>query len=165
MSTAAPGHPLPEDDRSPSREATPGGRFVIQRHESRRPHDDFRLEVGGVFKSWARPQMFPRAPGERRLAVQTEDHSPEFGEFEGAIPEGHPGAGEIRRLDEGWYSPCGDRGIVEQLATGDVKFQLHGKRVRGEFRLILLRRGRWRSGTKKPEWLIVMGSSEASSKP
>lgn len=109
--------------------------------------------------------MFPSAPRERRLAVQTDDHSLEFGDFEGKIPDGHPGAGEIRKLDEGWYSPCGGQGIEEQLAAGDATFRLRGKTMQGEFRLILLRRGRWRSGTKKPEWLIVMGSSEASSKP
>lgn len=150
---------------TPQSATADAGRFVIQRHESRRPHDDFRLEVGGVFKSWALPKMFPGAPGERRLAVQTEDHSLEFGDFEGKIPGGHPGAGEIRKFDEGWYSPRGDRGMQEQLAAGEARFRLRGTRVQGEFRLILLRRGRWRRGTKKPEWLIVKGSSAQSSEP
>jgi bifunctional non-homologous end joining protein LigD len=132
-------------------------RFVIQHHESRHPHDDFRLEVAGVFKSWAIPKLFPTHPGERRLAIQTEDHSLDFGDFEGTVPEGHPGAGDICKFDEGWYSPCGDRSIEEQLAAGEASFYLHGHTVRGQFRLTLLRRGRWRSHTNKPEWMIVLG--------
>lgn len=103
--------------------------------------------------------MFPGAPGERRLAVQTEDHSLDFGDFEGKIPEGHVGAGEIRKFDEGYYWPCGDQSMEAQLAAGEAAFRLRGERVEGEFQLAVLRRGRWRRGTKRPEWLLVKARS------
>lgn len=160
----------PQDQYSDDAEPPFGGeafrpRFVIQRHQSRHPHDDFRLEVGGVFRSWAIPKFFPMNPGEKRLAIQTEDHSLDFGDFEGALPEGHAGAGSIRKFDEGWYSPCGEQSIEEQLAAGEASFCLYGHKVHGHFQLILLRRGRWRAGTGKPEWLIVMETSGAFGRP
>ena len=143
----------------PVAETVNAGRFVIQRHESLRPHDDFRLELGGVFKSWAIPKMFPRALGERRLAVQTDDHTLEFGDFEGQIPEGNPGAGSIRRFDEGTYRPRGSPDLAAQLDAGLARFCLRGAKVEGEFRLTLLRRGRWRNAAKRPEWLLEKRSS------
>ncbi len=124
----------PLDQHSDAAEPPFGGaalrpRFVIQRHESRHPHDDFRLEVGGVFRSWAIPKFFPMHLGERRLAIQTEDHSLDFGDFEGTLPEGHLGAGAIRKFDEGWYSPCGEQSIEEQLAVEFLPLRAHSPRA------------------------------------
>lgn len=121
---------------------TQGGRFVVQEHHARTHHFDFRLEKGGVFKGWAVPKGLPGAIGVKRLAIQVEDHLLEFGAFEGTIPSGQYGAGEIRIWDSGRYD------LVE-WAEERMKVRLHGSRIRGVFEIFKFRHG------KEREWLII----------
>ena len=104
-------------------------RFVIQEHHARTHHFDFRLEKDGVFKSWAVPKGLPDAPGIKRLAVQVEDHALAFGDFEGTIPEGEYGAGEIRIWDRGSYEP-------EEWTEARIVFVLSGCRIAGRFTMV-----------------------------
>lgn len=117
-------------------------RFVVQKHAARTLHYDFRLERDGVFKSWAVPKGIPERAGQRRLAIQVEDHPIEFGDFEGMISEGEYGAGSIEIWDRGHYE-------VREWDEDNVLFTLHGDRCRGLFRLIRFPRGGPRA------WLLV----------
>jgi bifunctional non-homologous end joining protein LigD len=139
--------------------------FVVQRHDARRLHYDFRLEWDGVLKSWAVPKGPSLDPRERRLAVRTEDHPMEYAAFEGTIPPRQYGAGEVAIWDRGTWSPEGD--FRRGLAQGHVKFSLDGERLRGRWALIRLRgRGGDEEGTGKENWLLVKESDdEARSGP
>src|ERR1035437_847651 len=118
-------------------------RFVIQEHHASAHHFDFRLEKGGAFKSLAVPKGIPTEPGVKRLAVQVDDHDLAFGDFEGAIPEGQYGAGQIRIWDKGTY---------EQLEWTEEKiaFILHGIFANGEFTMVRF------SAPETQKWLISM---------
>jgi len=116
-------------------------RFVVQKHHARSLHYDFRLEIGGVLKSWAVPKGVSRAKGVKRLAVQVEDHPVDYINFSGKIPEGEYGAGEVKIFDKGEW----------QLVSGDIndnsfKFILYGKKLTGEYILVRLK--------DKKNWLI-----------
>ncbi len=102
--------------------------FVVQEHHARRLHYDFRLEVGGVLKSWAVPKGVP-LHGERRLAVQTEDHPLEYAKFHGKIPEGLYGAGTVKIWDSGKYVP-------EKIKPREIIVELRGKKLKGKYVLI-----------------------------
>ncbi len=106
------------------RASAKGNSFVIQKHAARRTHFDFRLEHDGVLKSWAVTKGPSLDPGEKRLAVRTEDHPLEYGGFEGVIPKGEYGGGPVMIWDEGTWEPINDPD--EGLAKGDLKFRLHG---------------------------------------
>jgi len=129
--------------------------FVIQKHAARRLHYDLRLEVGGVLKSWAIPKGPSLNPGDKRLAIQVEDHPFEYRTFEGTIPEGNYGAGEVIIWDQGTYEPEGPLSAAEQLERGELKFRLHGKKLNGSFVLVKLKHSR-----AKNEWLLIKHRDE-----
>lgn len=128
--------------------AQPGNRFYVQRHEARRLHYDLRLEVDGVLRSWAVPKGPTLDPAEKRLAVEVEDHPLEYGSFEGTIPPGNYGAGNVKLWDRGTYEVLGDVSVQEQLDRGDFKFALHGTKLVGNFALVRLK------GQPK-QWLLL----------
>jgi bifunctional non-homologous end joining protein LigD len=135
----------------PKRVRKTGDSFVIQKHAARRTHFDFRLEHDGVLKSWAVTKGPSLDPSQKRLAVRTEDHPLEYGGFEGVIPKGEYGGGPVMIWDEGTWEPIGDPD--EGLAKGDLKFRLHGKRLKGDF--VLVRMKKDRKGGKRENWLLI----------
>src|SRR5260370_16153455 len=114
----------------------------IQRHVARRLHYDFRLELGGVLKSWGVPKGPSLDPREKRLAVQTEDHPLEYGEFEGVIPEKQYGAGEVLLWDRGTWIPE-DRDPEAALRKGRLYFRLEGEKLHGSWTLTRMRDKQW----------------------
>ena len=112
-------------------------------------HWDFRLEHDGVLKSWAVPKEPSMNPADKRLAIQVEDHSLEYGSFEGTIPAGEYGAGEVLIWDQGEYEPLTD--MTAGLESGSITFRLHGGKLNGLFSIIRLKKG-----TGK-EWLLIKG--------
>ena len=101
-------------------------RFVIQKHAARRLHYDLRLELGGVFKSWAVTKGPSLDPADKRLAVEVEDHPLDYGDFEGTIPKGQYGGGTVQIWDRGYWKPEGDKSPEAQLEKGELKFSLQG---------------------------------------
>lgn len=130
-----------------------GNRFVVQEHDATRLHYDLRLEIDGVLKSWAVPKGPSLDPSDKRLAVQTEDHPLEYAKFEGTIPAGNYGAGEVIIWDEGTFEPEGPLPADQQLERGELKFILHGQKLNGGFVLVKLRSSR--SGTPGKDWLLI----------
>jgi bifunctional non-homologous end joining protein LigD len=110
--------------------------FVVQKHDASRLHYDFRLAINGVLVSWAVPKGPSMNPGEKRLAVRTEDHPLDYADFEGVIPEGQYGAGTVMVWDKGWYEPAADVPMDRQLGRGKIDIVLHGRKLRGGFTLI-----------------------------
>ena len=135
----------------PKRGKAKGNSFVIQKHAARRTHFDFRLEHDGVLKSWAVTRGPSLDSHEKRLAVRTEDHPLEYGGFEGVIPKGEYGGGPVMIWDRGTWEPIGDPD--EGLAKGDLKFRLHGDRLKGDF--VLVRMKKDRTGGKRENWLLI----------
>jgi len=120
--------------------------FVIQRHSATRLHYDFRLEMDGVLKSWAVPKGPSLNPKDKRLAMMTEDHPYSYRDFEGSIPEGNYGGGEVEVWDSGTYEPLekvegksDDTVMRAELHKGSLKFVLHGKKLKGEFALVKIK--------------------------
>ncbi len=132
----------------PASAATDGRTFVVHRHEARRLHYDLRIRAGGVLASWAVPKGFSYDPKDKRLAVRTEDHPLEYEEFQGVIPRGEYGAGTMQIWDGGSYSLVKELDIARALEKGELKIQLRGRRLRGEWHLV-----RTKSG-KGNEWLL-----------
>lgn len=128
-------------------------RFVIQKHAATRLHYDLRLELGGVFKSWAVTKGPSVDPHDKRLAVEVEDHPLEYGDFEGTIPKGQYGGGTVLLWDRGYWEPEGSMSPEEALEKGDLKFTLEGKRLHGSF--VLVRMNRDRDGGKRTNWLLI----------
>ena len=126
-------------------------RFVIQKHAATRLHYDLRLEVDGVFKSWAVTKGFSLDPKDKRLAVETEDHPLEYGDFESTIPKGEYGGGTVMLWDRGLWAADGDP--VKALRKGELKFTLVGEKLQGSWVLVRLRHDRTRG--KSNHWLLI----------
>jgi bifunctional non-homologous end joining protein LigD len=135
-----------------SRTRHPGQlRFVVQKHAARRLHYDLRLELDGVFRSWALTKGPSLDPADRRLAVEVEDHPLDYGDFEGTIPQGEYGGGTVQIWDRGFWAPL--PGVVARgaLKAGNLKFLLAGERLKGEW--VLVRMKRDRDAGKRTNWL------------
>ncbi|HEX8520216.1 MAG TPA: DNA polymerase ligase N-terminal domain-containing protein, partial [Pseudonocardia sp.] len=136
--------------------AATGGRFVVQRHRARRLHYDFRLEVDGVLASWAVPRGPSLDPAARQLAVHVEDHPLEYAGFEGVIPRGQYGGGDVIVWDRGTWTPAHTDDPAAAIAAGELHFDLAGEKLAGRFALV--RRGRQEGG--KEQWLLVHKNDE-----
>jgi len=130
--------------------------FVIQRHAASRLHYDFRLEMEGVLKSWAVPKGPSLNPEDKRLAMMVEDHPYDYKDFEGNIPEGNYGAGQVEIWDSGTYEPLDETSklsdeneLLKELKAGSLKFILHGKKLKGEFALVKMK------NAENNAWLLI----------
>jgi bifunctional non-homologous end joining protein LigD len=128
-------------------------RFVVQKHAARRLHYDLRLELDGVFKSWAVTRGPSLNPRDRRLAVEVEDHPLDYGDFEGTIPKGQYGGGTVQLWDRGYWAPLPGTSARAALKAGNLKFLLAGSRLNGEWVLVRLARDRERG--KRTNWLLI----------
>lgn len=127
-------------------------RFVVQRHDARSLHYDLRLEMDGVLKSWAVPKGPSMNPSDKRLAIHTEDHPIGYLDFEGTIPKGNYGAGEMKIWDRGTYTSAPAKGkkeadLADQMEKGSLRIVLSGKKLKGEFALFSMK--------KEDQWLLV----------
>jgi bifunctional non-homologous end joining protein LigD len=136
-----------------------GFRFVVQEHHASRLHYDFRLELGGVLKSWAVPKGPSMNPADKRLAVQTEDHPVSYIDFKGTIPKGNYGAGKVMIWDsgsfqpvDGKHAPITERAALQALKKGELKVALDGKKLSGEFVLVRLK--------DEKNWLLIKHRDE-----
>ncbi|MCK9919098.1 DNA ligase D [Microbacteriaceae bacterium K1510] len=137
-----------------------GHAFVIQKHDATRLHYDLRLELDGVTKSWAVTRGPSLVPGEKRLAVQVEDHPIEYNKFEGLIPEGEYGGGTVMIWDRGTWEPEGDP--HEGLTKGHLSFTLDGEKLHGGWHLVRMHR---RPNEKRDNWLLIKQHDEAERGP
>jgi DNA ligase D-like protein (predicted 3'-phosphoesterase) len=124
--------------------------FVVQQHEARSDHFDFRLEVENVLKSWAVPKGIPLKQAERHLAVETEDHPLEYATFEGRIPKGEYGAGKVKIWDTGHYRNIRGIDIKESLKNGQIEVNLEGRKLKGNYALI-----RTSFNDNPKNWLLI----------
>jgi bifunctional non-homologous end joining protein LigD len=161
--------PLDEYRRKRRRERTPepfgerevaavphaGGIFVVQKHQARALHYDFRLEMDGVLRSWAVPKGPSMNPRDRRLAVMVEDHPLEYADFEGRIPEGEYGAGAVIVWDRGEYQMVDPADAGEGVRRGGFEFELRGEKLRGGFVLIRTRGMRGAPADRRQQWLLI----------
>lgn len=143
--------PEPDDERHGAAARRPI--FVVQLHHASSRHYDFRLEADGVLKSWAVPKGPSLRVGEKRLAVEVEDHPLSYATFEGDIPEGHYGAGHVDIYDHGTWACDGDP--LEAIAAGKVDFVLHGSRLKGGWKLV-----RTHMKGKQHQWLLIKREDE-----
>jgi bifunctional non-homologous end joining protein LigD len=135
--------------------------FVIQKHAASHLHYDLRLELDGVMRSWAVPKGPSLDPAVKRLAMEVEDHPIEYNAFEGTIPKGEYGGGTVMLWDRGTYSYAGtdpdpEEGLRRGYEKGDFKFVLNGKRLKGSWALVRMRRDR----PGKPQWLLIKHRDE-----
>lgn len=128
----------PEPAPAVGPESVPGGgnRFVVHRHEARNLHYDLRIEAGGVLACWAVPKGFSYTPADKRLAVRVEDHPLLYSDWEGTIPKGHYGAGTMQIWDHGTYEVRKAPDIDHALKKGELKLELKGRRLRGEWHMV-----------------------------
>jgi bifunctional non-homologous end joining protein LigD len=133
-------------------------RFVIQKHAASHLHYDFRLELNGVFKSWAVTKGPSIDPADKRLAVEVEDHPLDYGDFEGTIPKGEYGGGTVQMWDRGFWAPQGPKSPEDALEAGDFKFVLVGEKLRGSFVLVRIKNNRGRD--TRTNWLLIKHKDE-----
>ena len=145
--------PEPAGDAPPSS----GHRFVVQRHRATRLHFDFRLQVGGVLVSWAVPRGPTLDPTQRRMAIRTEDHPLDYFDFEGVIPAGQYGGGDVIVWDWGTFTPEETDDPAAALQAGELKFSLEGQKLRGRFTIVQTgrRRGPSTPSGDKDGWLLI----------
>jgi bifunctional non-homologous end joining protein LigD len=138
-------------------------KFVIQRHDATRLHYDLRLELDGVYKSWAVTKPPSLDPAVKRLAVEVEDHPLEYGTFEGTIPEGEYGGGTVQLWDRGVWKQQSDSSPTKDLKEGHLKFEMDGKRMKGGWALIRMRDRDVRGGRKiRHNWLLIKERDEVA---
>jgi bifunctional non-homologous end joining protein LigD len=131
--------------------------FVVQKHAAKRLHYDFRIELDGVLKSWAVPKGFPLLHGEKRLAMQVEDHPVQYGGFEGTIPPGNYGAGTVMVWDAGVCQMI-ETEPRAALRQGKMEFQLEGQKLKGRWTLVRMRA---REGRDENAWLLIKTEDDA----
>jgi bifunctional non-homologous end joining protein LigD len=135
-------------------------RYLIQRHAATRLHYDLRLELDGVYKSWAVTKVPSLDPATKRLAVEVEDHPLDYGTFEGTIPQGQYGGGTVQLWDTGTWAPQGDDPQGD-LAKGQLKIIIDGKRLHGKWALIRLRDDKTKPGRRaRHNWLLIKEKDE-----
>jgi len=130
-------------------------RFLVQEHHAKRLHYDFRLEIGGVLKSWAIPKGPSLNPADKRLAVLVDDHPLEYFGFEGIIPEGEYGAGYVVVWDQGEYHLLEGDNPEEELNKGKIVMELKGNILKGGFTLLRMKKG-------KQDWLLIKKKDDYS---
>jgi bifunctional non-homologous end joining protein LigD len=147
----------PSGNRVPD---TGGHRFVVQKHDARRLHYDFRLELNGVLKSWAVTRGPSLVAGEKRLAVHVEDHPLAYGAFEGTIPKGEYGGGTVIVWDRGDWRPMGDPN--HGYEKGHLEFELDGEKLKGRWNLV---RMAGKASEKRDNWLLIKAKDDAARPP
>src|SRR5436190_8676703 len=128
-----------------------GDSFVVQKHDASRLHWDFRLELDGVLKSWAVPKGPSLDPDDKRLAVRTEDHPLDYGNFEGVIPQGEYGGGTVMLWDQGSWIPEPGKDPSKTIEEGHLHFTLEGERMKGEWVMFRLK---GRPGDRQEPWML-----------
>src|ERR1700734_3638648 len=128
-------------------------RFIVQKHAATRLHYDLRLELDGIFKSWAVTRGPSLNPHDKRLAVEVEDHPLDYGDFEGTIPKGQYGGGTVQLWDRGFWQVEGRDTAEVALQKGDLKFTLDGERLKGSWVLVRMRGDKFKS--KRTNWLLI----------
>src|SRR5215470_11006502 len=136
--------------------------FCVQRHDATRLHYDFRLEIDGVLKSWAVPKGPSLDPTVKVFAAHVENHPIEYGDFEGNIPAGNYGGGSVMLWDRGTFEILGDIPGEAQLTRGDLKFRLHGEKLKGDFAIVHMKPRPGAKG-KGNEWLLIKKRDEFAS--
>lgn len=147
----------PPEEKQRGKRGAQALRFVIQKHDARNLHYDFRLEMNGTLKSWAIPKGPSLDPNDKRLAVHVENHPLGYAKFEGSIPKGQYGGGEVIVWDEGVWQPQGD--VEAAYQSGKLKFTLVGEKLSGDWALV---RTRLRGSGDKEQWLLIKERDDAA---
>jgi bifunctional non-homologous end joining protein LigD len=154
--------PEPRGDGRARRTTTKQRRFVVHKHRASHLHYDLRLETGGALRSWAVPKGPSLDPSVKRLAMAVEDHPLEYEAFEGTIPENEYGGGTMMIWDRGTWQPEEDENVARSIARGELKFTLHGEKLRGSW--VLVRTGgRGHAARDERSWLLIKHRDDAAS--